>query len=447
MTDSAVRCSICSVKQSGLTQASGGTSAALSERKYNNVAGIYGGGLVDPDFYTNTYRLADINARLNVETAPVLPIAPYINPTATTYIPSGPTYSCKNCSTVNSVDDVYCVVCGIRAPEKAIRDAVRKAKAGIFDAALPAPETAQFAPETPVAIPEFGQPTKFSASLNTLEAALKPYVYNYTVNIDNNINGNNGQACPYAHEKQQPEPQYQAEPELMLSQEDIERQKRAVLASAKKSIRSQVSVHRRLWSAIALALSILIIATFFIHTIPFTQVHDMDDNEANIQESSGIDIALSVLTILHKDDTYQAITDILKGVGIEINEAYYQDVVMDLDKYTDMQVWIAHAVPFTVIIALLIAIINLIFFIIKAVTGNLKKKVYLISVLQLIFFVIVAAEILFMTVVLGDVFNFALGYGGVVTILLSVLVIAVEKLFGKEYPMSERERIKSQYGY
>jgi hypothetical protein len=45
------------------------------------------------------------------------------------------------------------------------------------------------------------------------------------------------------------------------------------------------------------------------------------------------------------------------------------------------------------------------------------------------------------------VFDFDVGYGLVAAILLCAALMAIERFGGKKYPKSEKERLKSLYGY
>jgi hypothetical protein len=310
-------------------------------------------------------------------------------------------------------------------------------------------------------IPEFGEETGFSASLNTLEAALKPYIYNLTINGDNaTLNATPGKdaraVCPFAPaERAEDEPVYEEEPpaeEVGLSPDDLERRRKAVIKAANKNIKGQVRVKRRLVSLIGMIAALLIVASFFSAALPYTARHLLDKDAPDSQnplflDSSGVDIVVSVLEILHFDDLYDTAADVLKGLGADITAAYYKDVVMDLENYTYWQAWSAHALPFTLLAALLTAVLNAVFFIIKVFTGNLKRKFYVVSIISMIFFAFAFIEIYLMNMLNVGVFDFDWGYGLAAAIILNIIVLIVERFGGKKYPMSEKDRFRSLYGY
>jgi hypothetical protein len=451
MGDAAVRCTICGIKQNG---AAATKPAADSAHRGCSCGGAAGAGQTDTGFFPNLEgkagdrRLADINIRLNREKSPRAVIAPYIPSEINKFVPSGPVYTCRNCGTINSVDDAYCVICGLKVPDVDVSTALKRAESG----------EPEFVAEPPVkeATPYFGEATGFSTSLNTLEAALKPYVYNYTINGDNNI-VNNGVAVPYAAAERQDEqpaavfaeeaPQAVEPPPQGLTQEEIERQRRAVEKAYKKNIKQQVKIKRRGLSFLSLVVTALIFATFFIQYIPYTQKHDVLNDERMPQESIGADIIASALMILHLDDTYDAVVDAAAKVGISLNAAYYGDVVMEVESYGYWQTWVAHSLPFTLAAALIAVILNLILFFVKLATGNLKRKFYLVSLLQFVLLAFAAIEVLIMTKLQSDVFFYEIGYGLIFAVVLALAVIGVQRFFGKQYAMNERERVRSLYGY
>jgi hypothetical protein len=402
------------------------------------------GSFGNPDYAES--KLAAVNSRLNRETGSVPVIAPYVAPSAKGIQPVGPSYECKNCGTVNSVDDVYCVACGVRASNGTIREALKRAAKNGEDAAVYAPAEPQYE-----RIPAFGEETGFSTSLNTVEAALKPYINNLTINGGNTfvnaaIENKPQSALPIA--EQRPVVEESATEDVpQLSPEEIERQRRAVLAGAEKNINKQVRVKRRIAAFIGLAAALLIVASFFIQDLPYTARHDLNDDQWVIAESSGIDVLVSTFEILHLDDLYETVVRNLNGLGVKTTAAYYKDVVMALDGYTYWQTWAAIAVPVTLLLAFVFAALNLILLLAKAVSGNLKRKVYFVSVLQFVVLAIAAAEILLMNTLDAGVFDFDIGYGLTAAVVLSLAVLAVERFGGRKYPKSERERMKSLYGY
>lgn len=396
-------------------------------------------------------KLADINSKLKKERARSASIAPYIAPSNKRILPTGAAYACKNCGAINSADDVYCVACGVRASDKTIKEALRAAQNGEFLV----PQTEEAEP-----IPKFGEETGFSTSLNTLDAALKPYIYNITtVNGDNatvNTTDKGAQVvCPFAPSEQPAEQTYEEQAPVddrQLSPEDLERTRKAVIKASNKNIKGQVSVKRRLVSLIGMIAAILIVASFFSGALPYTATHLLDKEAENPKtqlyaDSAGVDIVISVLETLHLDDLYETAADTLKAFGVDITGAYYQDVVMDLEGYTYWQVWSAHAVPFTLLFALIIAVLNALLFVAKVFTGNLKRKYYFVSVLSMIFFLLAFAEIYLMNMLNVGVFDFDWGYGLAAAIVLNLVVLIVERFGGKKYPMSEKDRFRSLYGY
>jgi hypothetical protein len=395
-------------------------------------------------------KLADINSKLKRERTRSSSIAPYIAPSDKRILPTGAAYSCKNCGTINSADDIYCVACGVRASEKTVKEALKAAQSGEFLV----PQT-----EAPDPVPKFGDETSFSTSLNTLDAALKPYIYNLTVNGDNTTvnTGDKGTqvVCPFAASETASEPVYEEEPQVddrQLSSDDLERTRKAVIRASNRNIKGQVSTKRRLVSLIGMIAAFLIVASFFSGAFPYTATHLLDKEAADPKsqlylDSPGVDIVISVLEILHLDDLYKTAADALKGLGVDITSAYYKDVVMDLADYTYWQVWSAHAVPFTLLLALIISVLNAGLFVVKVFTGNLKRKYYFVSVLSTIFFVIAFIEIYLMNMLNVGVFDFDWGYGLAAAVLLNIVVLIVERFGGKKYPMSEKDRFRSLYGY
>ncbi|MDR2090671.1 MAG: hypothetical protein LBP62_03355 [Clostridiales bacterium] len=430
--DGTAHCTIC-----------GGNLPASAARAY--------GFAVDAD--SAPAKLAEINSKLNKGSAQTPAIAPYVGASDKRILPTGAAYSCKNCATINSVDDIYCVACGVRASDKTIKEALKAAQNGDF--LLPQPEPAP-------AVPDFGEETGFSTSLNTLEAALKPYIYNLTINGDNTelkVSPDKGAqtVCPFAPENRAAQETRQFEEEAPAdeyspSPGDIERQRGAVLKAAGKHINERVRDKRRIVSLIGLIAAFLVAASFFSGALPYTARHLLDKepipvNDLNIKESAGIDIIVSLAEILHFDDLYEAAVNSLEKLGVDMTAAYYKDVVMDLENYTYWQKWSAYAVPFTLLAAFIFAVLNAALFAVKVVTGNLKRKFYFISVVSIIFFVLAFAEIYLMNMLNAGVFDFDWGYGLIAAITLNVVVLIVERFGGKKYPPSEKDRFRSLYGY
>ncbi|MDR3294069.1 MAG: hypothetical protein LBT20_08225 [Clostridiales bacterium] len=450
MADSVLRCTNCGVKQSGVTEVVPVCQKCNCSSIPKTAALNYSGYVTDESYYTNPYQLSDINTRLNQERAQAASIAPYTVGEVNKVVPAGPTYVCKNCGTINSADDIYCVVCGIRTSDKTIRDALKKAQDGVVEILPPPPE------EQP--IPSFGESTEFSTSLNTLEAKLKPYIYNYNVSGDNNvINSNNdnnlggGQlVCPFAP-KEEPLAAVAVE-DPALTQQDIERRRAAFIGKAKhtKDVKAMIKLRKRILALAACVLSILILSSFFIYETPYAQMYEIDNNENLAEQSAGIDVTISVFEIMHLDDMFDSVTEFLQKIGVKIPEhAYYRGAVQEREdyQYTYFQKLIGQALPFTLVLTLVAVILNIGLFLIKLFTGNLKKKFYFVSAIQLVLFVVAVLEILIMTVLMPDAFPYAIGFGIIAAAVLSLLVFLLPKFFGKEYPKSEKERIKSYYGY
>ncbi|MDR1905900.1 MAG: hypothetical protein LBQ27_03155 [Clostridiales bacterium] len=450
--DGSSRCTICGVKVFSIAQ-NPNLLAASDAAAFSAVAvpAVKNGGvLTDPNTF-GEHRLSDIGSALSRDKIKIPTIAPYITHSANKPVPNGPTYACKNCGTVNSVDDVYCVVCGLRATDRMIRDAVKSAS-GKNGAPV-------IAPPSDVYDGNNESEADFSTSLNTLEAKLKPYVYNLTINGDNATVNNSVKEeaketiCPFAAKNSAEECCAPSEvvAERQLTPEEIEMQRSAVIKGAKKGgvVRSRTSVKRHIAVGFAFVLSLLIIGTFFFVNLPYTQAHDVDKapDVYQYEDSSGGDIVLSLLEIIHMDDLYESIAQQLNEIGININGAYYTDAVLEQTEHTDWQRWFAQAVPVTLLIAFILTLINLIMFFIKLFTGTLKRKIYFITLIQTVFFLLAAGEVFLLTQVFSDVFVFDIGYGFAVGIVLSIAVLLVERLAGRKYPKSEKDRIKSLYGY
>jgi hypothetical protein len=279
------------------------------------------------------------------------------------------------------------------------------------------------------------------------------------VNGDNNVvntgGGDTNIVCPYADRYAAETPQIQAEeavqavepPAASLTQEEIERQREAVKRAYKRNIKQQVGIKRRALSFALLFITGLICATFFIHYIPYTQKHDMNNDERLILDSTGADIIVSALTVLHFDDIYDKAADIAAKIGIDFNAAYYDDVIMEIEGYGYWQTWLAHSLPLTLALALIFVVVNILLFLLKFITGNLKRKFYIVSLLQFIFLAVAAAEVLIMTKLQPDVFSYEMGYGLILALVLSLAVVGMERFFGKRYAMSEKDRVRSLYGY
>ena len=144
MSNNAVHCTICGVAAVSAAEPTG--QKALTCVKCDHVFEAGEDGLPDPSFYTNPYQLAEINSRLRKDREQAVPTAPYTLSEVNKYVPAGPTYVCRNCNTINSIDDTYCVVCGAKVSDRVIRDVVRNAKDGRLETITLPPETALSVP-------------------------------------------------------------------------------------------------------------------------------------------------------------------------------------------------------------------------------------------------------------------------------------------------------------
>ena len=448
MSNNAVHCTICGVAAVSAAEPTG--QKALTCVKCDHVFEAGEDGLPDPSFYTNPYQLAEINSRLRKDREQAVPTAPYTLSEVNKYVPAGPTYVCRNCNTINSIDDTYCVVCGAKVSDRVIRDVVRNAKDGRL-------ETITLPPETALSVPQFGRSTDFSTSLNTLEAALKPYIYNITGN--NNIVNNTSYGgtdtgklvCPYAGKAKEADiidaVESESAEEAALTQAEIDAERQGVLKRYKNRVHAQSNVGRQLLAIVSVLLTGLLLLTFFLNPIPYTQEHDMNRDQINYEDSTGADIVISTLTILHFDDLYDGSAKLLKNLGVDINAAYYRNVIMEVDRYTTLETILAHSVPITLIIAIALAVLNIVIFGIKMFTGSLKKKFYMVTALLFLALLVAAAEIFVMGYLMAGVFTMAIGYGLLAALFLAAVLLVLQKFCGKRYPKSERERIKSLYGY